>query len=162
MRTGGATTVTQARQRWQWFSPESQQWWAGKTTRFQIYFENRGQDLLTSCMLNGHEWESRMTPRFSALATEKMELPHTKMGLQMEGFQSWGKSTLQFWIWPMWCSWLGVVPQSERSLIWFQVRAHAWVAGLGSEGWSMRHNRLIFLSHNNVSLPPFLPPFLSL
>ena len=32
--------------------------------------------------------------------------------------------------WPVGLSWLGVVPQSKRLLVWFQVRAHAWVAGL--------------------------------
>ena len=32
--------------------------------------------------------------------------------------------------WPVWLSWLGVIPQSERSPVGFLIRAHAWVAGL--------------------------------
>ena len=59
-------------------------------------------------------------------------------------------------------SWLGVILQSERSPVQFLVGAHAWVAGLVPSWGHVRGNGLMFLSHINVSLPPFLPPFPSL
>ena len=36
----------------------------------------------------------------------------------------------------MWLSWLSLVPQSERSLVQFPVRAHAYIAELRGN-WSM-------------------------
>ena len=59
-------------------------------------------------------------------------------------------------------SWLGVILQSERSPVQFLVGAHAWVAGLVPSWGHVRGNGLMFLSHINVSLPPFLLPFPSL
>ena len=32
--------------------------------------------------------------------------------------------------WPVWLSLLSIILQNERSPVWFQVRAHAWVVGL--------------------------------
>ena len=55
-------------------------------------------------------------------------------------------------------SWFGIFPQTERLLVWFLVRAHAWIAGSVS-GWG---NQSMFLSHIYASLPLFLPAFLSL
>ena len=36
--------------------------------------------------------------------------------------------------WLVWLSWLGTVPQIERSQVQFPVRAHAWVVG-SVPGW---------------------------
>ena len=47
--------------------------------------------------------------------------------------------------WLMWLSGLGIILQTERSPVQFQVRARAWVAG--------------FLSRIDVSCPLFFPPF---
>ena len=33
---------------------------------------------------------------------------------------------------PVWLGWLGIIPQSERSLVQFSVKAHAWVVGSAS------------------------------
>ena len=35
----------------------------------------------------------------------------------------------QAWPWPLWLRWLSMLLPSEKSLVWFLVRAHAWVAG---------------------------------
>ena len=62
---------------------------------------------------------------------------------------SWkSKTVLQPWL--VWLSWLGVVPQNERSPVQVPVRAHAWVAN-SVPGGGMYKRQLI-----NVSLPPFL------
>ena len=67
-------------------------------------------------------------------------------------------------LWPqsVWLSWLGVVSQTERSLVRLLVRAHAWVArsvaGQGACG-RQQGNRSMFLCHVEISLPVFLPPF---
>ena len=61
--------------------------------------------------------------------------------------------------WPVWLSWLGITPKSELSPVRFQVRAPAWPARSSPVGTCMRGNRLVFVSHSNVSLPLF---FLSL
>ena len=49
----------------------------------------------------------------------------------------------------------------ERSLVRFLVRAHVWVGGLVS-GEGMYKRQLMNVSHIDVSLPLFLPPFPSL
>ena len=62
--------------------------------------------------------------------------------------------------WLVWLSWLGVVPQSERLLVRFLVRSYAWVVGsVPGVGAPTRGDRLMFLSHIDVSLPLFLPSF---
>ena len=46
----------------------------------------------------------------------------------------------------MWLSWWGIILQSERSLVQFPVRAHAWVAG-SVPGWGMCGKQpIVFLS----------------
>ena len=47
--------------------------------------------------------------------------------------------------WPAWLSWLGIVPQSKRLLVWFLVGAHAWVTGLVPD-WGMGKKQLISVS----------------
>ena len=59
----------------------------------------------------------------------------------------------------MWLSWLGVILQTERSWVWFLVRAHAWVAGSVPVWVCAKGNWLMFLSHISISLPLFRPPF---
>ena len=56
---------------------------------------------------------------------------------------------------------LGVVPQTKRSQVQFLVRAHAQVLGLVPSRAHEGGNRLMFLSHISVSLPPFLLSLLS-
>ena len=60
----------------------------------------------------------------------------------------------------MWLSWLGVIPQSERSLVQFPVRAHAWVVGL-VPSWSTYERRPPSCNHHTVVCvqpPKTLPP----
>ena len=54
---------------------------------------------------------------------------------------------------PDWCG-----PQTERLLVRFPVRAHAWVAGQVS-GWGRErgNHTVMLLSHIDVSLFVFLP-----
>ena len=61
----------------------------------------------------------------------------------------------------MWLNWLDVIPQSERSLVRFQVRTHAWVVGsVPSQGTYERQQTNV--SHIDVSLPLSPVPLLSL
>ena len=60
---------------------------------------------------------------------------------------------------PGWLSWLGSISQSKGSPVSFPIRAHAWVVGSVVVGVHTRGNLSMFLSHINVSLPFFLPPF---
>ena len=63
--------------------------------------------------------------------------------------------------WLVWLSGLSTRLQSKGLLVQFPIRAHAWVVGsVPSQGACERH--LIILSHIDVSLPLFLPPFPSL
>ena len=60
----------------------------------------------------------------------------------------------------MWLSWLGIVPQMERSPVPFPVRAHAWVAGsvlCPLSAVLTGGNQSTLLSHVDVSLSPSLP-----
>ena len=50
-----------------------------------------------------------------------------------------------------WLSWWGDVPQTERSLVWFSVRAQAWVASLVS---CIDVSLSLSLSPPSPSLPP--------
>ena len=64
--------------------------------------------------------------------------------------------------WLMWLCGLSSGLQTERSLVPFPVRAHAWVAGQVL-GWvSVRGNRSMFPLRIEVSFLLFLPPFPSL
>ena len=63
------------------------------------------------------------------------------------------------WPWLVWFSGLGIVPQSERLLVRFPVRAHAWVVGQVLSWGHGRGNRCMFLLHIDVSLLLFHPPF---
>ena len=58
--------------------------------------------------------------------------------------------------WLVWLSGLSAGLRTERSLVQFLVRAHAWVVGQVL-GWCMYERQPI-----DVSLPLFLPPFPSL
>ena len=63
---------------------------------------------------------------------------------------SWKKKNTP---WPLWLSWLGIVPWSERSSGWFPVRACAWIVGLAPcQGIQERQP-------SNVSLPLLFSPF---
>ena len=62
-----------------------------------------------------------------------------------------------------WLSWLGVVPQTIRSWVWFPVGVHALVVGLVPDrGMFKRQPTYVFLSSQwfSPSLCPFLPFFL--
>ena len=54
----------------------------------------------------------------------------------------------------MWLSWLVIVPQSERLLVQFLVRAHAWVVDS-----ILVRVHMMFLSCISVSLPSLSPSF---
>ena len=62
--------------------------------------------------------------------------------------------------WPVWLSWLGIIPQKERSLVWFPVRAHAWVVG-SEPGQGTYKRQLMYVSLScwrlSLSLSPYLP-----
>ena len=63
--------------------------------------------------------------------------------------------------WLVWLSWLGIVPQSKRSLVQFLVRAHAWVVGsVPGQGMFERQPIDVSLSHRCFS--PSLSPSLHL
>ena len=60
-----------------------------------------------------------------------------------------------FWPWPVWFSWLGIIPQSERSWVQFPVMAPAEVAGLspvGATDWCFLYH-VMFPSLFSPSLP---------
>ena len=59
----------------------------------------------------------------------------------------------------MWLSGLSAGLQTKRWLVLFPVRARAWVAGQVPCWGGMRVSQSMFLSHTDVSLPLFLPPF---
>ena len=59
------------------------------------------------------------------------------------------------WPWPVWLSWLECRPITERLRVRLPVRAHAWVGPQSGGIQSMLFSRI------NVSLFPFLSPFLS-
>ena len=62
----------------------------------------------------------------------------------------------------MWLSWLGTIPQSERSPVQFPVRAHVWIAdSVPSWGVCKRQPMDVSLSYRCFA-PSFLPPFPSL
>ena len=67
-----------------------------------------------------------------------------------------------FWFWLVWLSGLSTSLQTEGSPVLFPIGAHAWVAGQVPSWGCVRGNQLMFLSHTDVSLPLFLPPFPSL
>lgn len=54
-------------------------------------------------------------------------------------------------------SWLGIVPQSKRSPIWFQVKEHAWVARSVLAGTCVRGNQSVFFSHTDAYISLFFP-----
>ena len=64
--------------------------------------------------------------------------------------------------WLVWLSGLGIILQTKKLLVWFPVRAHAWVASQIPDWGHARGNCSMFLSHIGVSLPLFYLPFPSL
>ena len=60
--------------------------------------------------------------------------------------------------WLVWLSGLSAGLQTKRLLVWFPVRAHAWVDGQVPRWGRGRSNRLMYFSHIDVSLPLFLSP----
>ena len=62
----------------------------------------------------------------------------------------------------VWLSGLSTGLWMERSLVWFRVRAHAWLSGQVPSWGHVRGNQLMYLLHIDVFLPLFLPPFPSL
>ena len=62
--------------------------------------------------------------------------------------------------WPAWLRWLGIIPHTERSRVWFPVRVRAWVVGsvLGQVAYK-RQTVDVSLSHQCFSpcLSPSLP-----
>ena len=58
----------------------------------------------------------------------------------------------------VWLGGLGVVPQTDRSAVGFLVRAHAGSVGQVPSWSPVSRNRLLFLSHIDVPLPPFFLP----
>ena len=69
---------------------------------------------------------------------------------------------LTYMPWLVWLSGLNTGLQSERLLVRFPVRAHGWVMGQVPSWRRARGNKLMFLSHVDVSLPLFLLPCPSL
>ena len=61
--------------------------------------------------------------------------------------------------WLVWLSGLSAGLRTKGSVVWFPVRAHAWVAGRVPGSGCVRGNQSMCLSHIKVSLPRFLPPF---
>ena len=65
--------------------------------------------------------------------------------------------------WLIWLGGLGASLQTERSPVRFPARAHAWDMDQVLLSWGCgRGSRSMYLSHMDVSLPLFLPPFPSL
>ena len=62
----------------------------------------------------------------------------------------------------VWLSGLNTSLGAKRSLVQFPLRAHAWVVGQIPSWGHVIGNRMMYLSHIDVSLPLFLPPFPSL
>ena len=62
--------------------------------------------------------------------------------------------------WLVWLTGLGIVMQTKRLPVQFLVRAHAWNVSQDPGWWCARGNRLMFLTHIDVSFPLFLflPP----
>ena len=73
-----------------------------------------------------------------------------------------GSQRSHLWPWLVWLSGLSASLWTERLLVAFPVRAHAWVAGWVCSWGCARGNQLIYLSHINVSLPLLFSPFPSL
>ena len=72
-------------------------------------------------------------------------------GTYSSGERSWKESPVP---WLVWLSGLGIIPQAERSPVWFLVRAHAWVVHQ-DPGWRrIRGSQSMFISLTDVS--PFL------
>ena len=64
--------------------------------------------------------------------------------------------------WLVWLSWLAIVLQNERLWVQFLISTQACVVG-PDPGWGRaRGSWLMFLSHADLPLPLFLPPFPSL
>ena len=61
--------------------------------------------------------------------------------------------------WPVRLSWLGFVPQSERSPVPFPVGLLTGCRLAWSKTGHIWGNWSLFLSHLNISFPFFLPPF---
>ena len=64
----------------------------------------------------------------------------------------WARWTVEPWL--VWLSGFGLVLQTERSLVWFPVRAHAWIVGQITVGDVWEATKWCF--------SPSLPPFYSL
>ena len=61
--------------------------------------------------------------------------------------------------WLVWLSWLGVIPQSEGLLVWFPLRAYAYIVGL-LPGWGVCERQPIDVSLLYRGFSPSLsPPF---
>ena len=73
---------------------------------------------------------------------------------------------VHFLPWLVWLSGLSAGLQTKRSLVQSLVKAHGWVVGQVPTspvgGGGTRDNQEMCLSHIDVSLPFFLPPFPSL
>ena len=65
----------------------------------------------------------------------------------------------EFLPWLVWLSGLSTSLQTERPLVQCPVRAHASVVSQVPSWGCARGNQSMFLSHIDVSLPFFLPPF---
>ena len=63
--------------------------------------------------------------------------------------------------WPVWLSWLGIIPQSERSLVRFLVRAHVWVVVL-IPSWGTYERQPIDVSLSHWCFSPSLSSSLPL
>ena len=59
--------------------------------------------------------------------------------------------------WLVWISGLSAGLWTKRLLVQFPVRAHAWGAGQVPSWGHARGNQWMYLSHIDVSLPPFPP-----
>ena len=100
-----------------------------------------------------HQWFSNLgennNPLVSFLNADsltKCEGPDSE-GLHIGSENLHFKSTSRYFPWLVWLSGLSGGLRTKGSLIWFPVRAHAWVAGQVPDGGLARSNHtLMFLS----------------
>ena len=57
-------------------------------------------------------------------------------------------------LWPVWLSWLSLIPQSKRLPFWLSVKAQAWVVGQSSNVARARGNHTLMCLSLSFSLPP--------
>ena len=116
---------------------------------------NRYRDCVSKSM-------SKLTEAMEELGLSPGRLAHHKRQhiLVYRTVQSDTVATSRMWVlkvtlnlpWMVWLSGLGIIPQTERLLVWFLVRGHAWVACQVPSWGREKASQSMF-----PSLPPSLP-----